>query len=252
MLIHSVISQPHAYERLPAMYSIFVLFVAVHLGMDTSIYIRKIDGKIKNYKTWVAVVASTVGLGIWIMHFLGTIAMYQFQSVRIDLVISTVSILPSFMAGLTLFHAGSKRDLSPMNTAFLGSIYGVFIYLMHHIGMKSLQLPEGLTMGMPDYRISVALSVLLGVTAFAAIHLFNMNLKLTRSLKLVLAIIVSVCTSLIHYISMELTHVVNSMSDTLESHTVNDIKIYYGTMVVSILLSLEIVVLSEFKPQKSS
>ena len=147
---------------------------------------------------WLAGGATSMGLGIWAMHYIGMLAftlsvpvLYHYPTVIVSLV---AAIAASAVALFTV-----SRERMGMFSSIVGSlIMGGGIVATHYIGMEAMRLPA-----MMQYRWSlVVLSVALAVgTSLAALILaFHARLeKESNSRKLLSALVMGSAIALMHY-----------------------------------------------------
>nr|WBO82154.1 hypothetical protein SBE_006058 [Streptomyces sp. SBE_14.2] len=114
---------------------------------------------------WLALGATSIGCGIWTMHF---IAMIGFQveetRVRYDVTLTVLSLAVAVVVvGIGVFIVG-RRGASPATLTFAGVVTGLGIAAMHYLGMAALRLGADIRYDI----LTVHLSVLIAIGAATA------------------------------------------------------------------------------------
>jgi NO-binding membrane sensor protein with MHYT domain len=114
---------------------------------------------------WLALGATSIGTGIWTMHFIAMIG-FQVEETRIgyDVGLTVLSLAVAIVVvGIGVFAVG-YRGATPGTLSAAGVITGLGVAAMHYLGMAALKLN-----GSIEYRTStVALSVVIAVVAATA------------------------------------------------------------------------------------
>ncbi|MEU9137947.1 MHYT domain-containing protein [Streptomyces sp. NPDC048404] len=127
--------------------------------------VRGLDATGRSRRNWLLAAASTIGTGIWTMHF---VAMLGFgvtgTEIRYNVPLTILSLLVAMaVVGAGLFAVGYGRDRHRA-LVFGGLTTGVGVASMHYLGMAALRLH-----GQVRYDPAlVALSVVIAVVAATA------------------------------------------------------------------------------------
>jgi NO-binding membrane sensor protein with MHYT domain len=147
---------------------------------------------------WLALGATSIGSGIWTMHFIAMIG-FQVEETRVgyDVGLTVLSLAVAIvMVAIGVFAVG-YRGATTGTLAAAGVITGLGVAAMHYLGMSALQLN-----GSIEYRTStVALSVVIAVVAataalWAAVSIRGFLASLGASL------VMGVAVSGMHYTAM--------------------------------------------------
>lgn len=147
---------------------------------------------------WLALGATSIGTGIWTMHFIAMIG-FQVEETRIgyDVGLTVLSLAVAIVVvGIGVFAVG-YRGATPGTLSAAGVITGLGVAAMHYLGMAALKLD-----GSIEYRTStVALSVAIAIVAataalWAAVSIRGFLTSLGASL------VMGVAVSGMHYTGM--------------------------------------------------
>lgn len=119
---------------------VFSILVAILAAYATFIFSaqahNKGQSKAQGYG-WLLAGVSTLGGGIWGMHFIGMLAYQLPISVSYDPAITALSAIPALMAGLIVLSCNTM-SMTRLSLCSLG--LGICIGAMHYIGMSAMQL----------------------------------------------------------------------------------------------------------------
>ena len=150
---------------------------------------------------WLAGGATSMGIGIWAMHYIGMLAFRLPVPVFYHYPTVFISLLAAIAASAVALFTVSREHMSVQSRITASLFTGGGIAAMHYIGMAAMRLPA-----MMEYRWSmVALSVVIAVlVSLAAIMLaFEMRQEKTLSQrKLLSALMMGSAIPLMHYTGM--------------------------------------------------
>ncbi len=166
---------------------------------------RQRSAKLKKHKmTWVIFGASTMGLGIWSMHFIGIIALSLPIAVAYDLLTTVISVLPAILACSVVFwimqQENNRRSHYLIGGVFLGSGIG----LMHYIGMSAMQLNADIVHEKGLVIVSISVAVLLATIALKIErHAIDLDsYQFINKRQILSAVFMGLATSGMHYTAM--------------------------------------------------
>lgn len=149
----------------------------------------------------LAVGATTFGLAVWSMHFIGMLAFSICASVDYDAVTTLLSALPAIAAAWMVLRGLRPNDSSLPALTVKGSIVGAGIGVMHYSGMMAMRTAASLRFDPFDFAISIAAAIMLSTAALWSRQrlLKRLPLKWASSLS---ALIMGVAITTIHYVAM--------------------------------------------------
>lgn len=181
-------------------FSIAAAVIAAYVSIDLlDMYLSAHDRT--DRRKWHVFSAISLGLGTWIMHFLGMFAYQMSVEVHYDGLITLGSLFVAIVAcyiGIGYIR-GSRKQISIQGAIFMGS----GIASMHYLGMYAMHMPAEHSYN----QFLVTLSVVVAIAVSAAGLLIIKNLHDTRRidsipLKLMAAAVVGSAISSMHYLGM--------------------------------------------------
>ena len=182
-------------------YNEFTVFLAVIVGILASYtaldIMSKMIKKQRNNYLWLTLSATSMGLGVWAMHYIAMLAYYVPVSFHFDAVLSVLALIIAISGSLVAFWTFWKWRTS----VWSGLILGSSILGTHYIAMAAIETEARIHYAV----LSVLLSIIIAlVVAFYAMHLFfrSKSVKANPFLKLVSSILLGIGISAMHFISM--------------------------------------------------
>jgi signal transduction histidine kinase/NO-binding membrane sensor protein with MHYT domain len=170
--------------NLPISYDLNLVALSVVIAVLSAYTALDLTERIATTKGWAWIGwliggASSLGIGIWSMHFVGMLAVHVSVPISYDTWIVLASVLPAILAaGLALLIA--SRPVLQM-TGLLGAslLMGMGITTMHYTGMLAMKLPAIVHYDRPLVALSAVIAVLVSLVALALIrHLQNQEIVL--------------------------------------------------------------------------
>lgn len=138
--------------------SVMVAITSSYVALDMS---SRIAAAGRKAWYWLIGGATSMGLGIWSMHFIGMLAFHLSTPLYYDVPITLLSLLIAIAASAFALYTASRAALSRRRLVSAGSLIGLGIAAMHYTGMAALQMQ-------PPIRYQpqlVALSLVIAVAA---------------------------------------------------------------------------------------
>lgn len=142
-----------------------------------------------------------LGGGIWAMHFLGMLAFELCATVRFDLGITLLSMLPSLAASWVALSLLARRDLSLLQLCTGGVLVGAGIGAMHYCGMEAMQMAPLLRYDPWMFALSIVVAVALAILALWVRFGLEGRLPALWAL-LISALVMGLAISGMHYTGM--------------------------------------------------
>ncbi|MBD2457816.1 hypothetical protein H6G80_27585 [Nostoc sp. FACHB-87] len=180
--------------------SIIIAIISAYTSLDLTERIAKAKGCA--WIAWLIGGASSFGLGIWSMHFVGMLAFNLTVPISYNFLIVLVSVLPAiFSSGFALWISSRKILALP---SLLGAsfIMGMGITMMHYTGMAAMRSPA-----IAHYNLGlVVLSIIIAVTVsliglWLTHYLHNQEVVIWWQ-KLIAATLMGIAVPMMHYTSM--------------------------------------------------
>jgi NO-binding membrane sensor protein with MHYT domain len=147
---------------------------------------------------WLALGASSIGCGIWTMHFIAMIG-FQVEETRIryDASLTILSLAVAIVVvGVGVFTVG-HFGAGPVPLTVAGVITGLGVAAMHYLGMAALRLDGEIHYDAPTVGLSVLIAIVAATAAlWAAVTIRGFLTSLGASL------VMGVAVSGMHYTGM--------------------------------------------------
>ncbi|MEQ1913906.1 MAG: EAL domain-containing protein [Sideroxydans sp.] len=108
---------------------------------------------------WMLAGASTLGLAIWSMHFVGMLAFQLPVAIGYDLHLTVFSLLPSVVAALLGFRVLRDPIVSSRRIFISGLLMGMGISAMHYLGMAALKMSPSIFYDPWLFALSVLIAI---------------------------------------------------------------------------------------------
>src|SRR5260370_10397480 len=175
--------------------SILVAVIASYTGLDLGGRVAAARGLAR--RVWLAAAGSTMGGGIWSMHFVAMLAFIMPTPMSYDIGLTTLSLVVAMFVTGGGFYVISRHSGSLLRLVLSGIFMGLGIAAMHYTGMAAMREHVDLSYD----RIFVALSLIIAIGAStAALWLAFRTTDLGP--KLVAAVVMGVAISGMHYSAM--------------------------------------------------
>ena len=89
---------------------------------------------------WLMFGAVSMGIGIWTVHFIGSLALILPISVSYNLNITLLSVVPAIMASSVVLWLMNQTEFNLTRLLFCGVLLGAGIGTMHYTGMAAMEL----------------------------------------------------------------------------------------------------------------
>ncbi|TGK97841.1 MHYT domain-containing protein [Leptospira levettii] len=199
------------------------IFISI-LASWISLYLLHRFSEVGNqfYRFAILFTASlSLGGAVWSMHFIGMISFELCTTVTYNKVITTLSILPSFIASFFALQTLSKKQISKFELVSVGILVGVGIGFMHYMGMSAMQMKPKLMYDPILFLVSLVVAIALSILSiFIQFRLKNSNLKIRSIyLTLVSGIVMGSAISGMHYTGMAAARFVVPIGTSVEGST---------------------------------
>ena len=188
---------------------------------------------------WILFGATTLGAGVWSMHFIGILALILPIPVSYNASITLISLFPVIITTSLVLWLKSRTTLIGKRLWFCGILLGSGIGLMHYIGMEAMELNAGMFHIKWIFFLSILVAILLATLALKIqtnasqqIIYHFIDKKQIHS-----AIIMGLAISAMHYIAMQATvfiQIPNTQVLTINTNTA------LLTMMISIVIGLSL------------
>jgi PAS domain S-box-containing protein len=194
-----VVMLGHYDTRLVAL-SVFIAAVASYAALDLAARVTSALGGARNL--WLCGGATTLGTGIWSMHFIGMLAFRLPVPVKYDWPTVLVSLLAAMFASLVALFVVSRQRMGALQ-ALVGSVLmGGGIASMHYIGMAAMRLPAMCHYSLAIVALSVVLAFAISLLALLLTFQFRGEATSWAWRKIISALVLGAAIPVMHYTGM--------------------------------------------------
>ncbi|PKM12612.1 MAG: PAS domain S-box protein [Gammaproteobacteria bacterium HGW-Gammaproteobacteria-3] len=229
-----------SYEPVWVIISVLVAILAAYAELNASSRIAH------QYSTfdkliWIGVCAFTLGVGIWAMHFIGMIALKLPCRIFYDPLITLVSMLPGILASGVALGVLWCHDHKPSSQGLSAFLLGGGIGAMHYTGMAAMRM-EGMVLYNPyGFILSLVVAVAL---SFFALHVKNAMDCRKNSCDSLIAIVLGLAVSGMHYTAMAATYFVRGDSNSLPPNGLTPHALATLVTLATVFLSLLLLIIA--------
>lgn len=191
------------YDLFLVFLSIIIAIVSAFTAFGFSERIHACSNPIHKF-LWVFFGAFTMGIGIWAMHFIGSLALELPVPVFYNVKITMLSVLPAMLASSAVLWLMNKEAFKLKKLLICGLVLGVGIGAMHYIGMSAMVLNAKMLHIKSFFILSIVVAVILAT--------ISLKIKFEASLQdkyqfinkqqAISSIVMGLATSSMHYIAM--------------------------------------------------
>lgn len=190
---------------------------------------------------WIIFGATSMGIGIWGMHFIGSLALRLPIPVSYNLTITVISVVPAILASSVVLWLLNQASFNIKRLLFSGLLLGSGIGAMHYIGMAAMELNARMVYLNSIFILSILVAVILATSALL------INVKATQQEKyqfinrnqVLSALMMGIAVSGMHYTAMQ---AVIFIPDESKKHLITGIDTTYLSGIVSTVVFLIITV----------
>ncbi len=185
--------------------SVFISILSAYTAIDLTDRLASTKGWA--WMGWLIGGASSLGIGIWSMHFVGMLAVclsgpLQSVPVMYDGWVVVASVFPAILAaGLALWIA-SRNELNWFGLLGASGLMGLGITTMHYTGMMALRLPAIAQYNRPLVILSALIAVGVSRIALGLIRYLRHQDVVIWWQKMGAVIVMGLAVPMMHYVGM--------------------------------------------------
>lgn len=183
--------------------SVIVTIITCFLALSLDILANARNHQKSNYLGLIIASGLTLGLAIWVMHFIGMMASHLPNNYYFSPSLTFLSYVIAAVASIFAVWLSSNASLSLSRIVMASILMGSGIAGMHYTGMMGLHVPDYQILYNPLW---VMLSVLLGIvgSTIAFIQIFKAKIQQNYSLgkRWIVACTLALSIVTLHYVAM--------------------------------------------------
>lgn len=237
---------PVYYDLNLATLSVIISILSAYTAVDLTERIATAKGW--TWIGWLIGGASSFGIGIWSMHFVGMLAFHLTVPISYDFLIVLVSILPAILSSGFALWIASRKMLQISSLLGASLVMGMGITTMHYTGIAAMQLPAIAHYDLKLVTLSAAIAVMVSLLSLWLMHYLHNQAVVIWWQKIGAAALMGIAVSMIHYTGMAAVcfSPIESFSGGFPAFNTTGISSLISTMTFSIL-GLALVTSSETK-----
>lgn len=192
------------YDYYLVILSVLIAIIGSYSAFGTAERIHSSNNK-THIALWTLFGATTMGVCIWSMHFIGSLALMLPVPITYDLGITLLSIIPAFVASGAVLWLMTHDTYSTPKLLICGLLLGAGVGAMHYTGMAAMQMNAHMGYITPIFFLSIIVAVVLATIAlkikFQAINHHTYQF-LSRS-QVLSAIVMGIAVSGMHFTAMK-------------------------------------------------
>ena len=180
----------------------FSVLTAIAASYIALLLIGRITDRSRAYPLWWVGGSSLVfGMGIFSMHFIGTVAFQSNSPVQYDPLLLGISLLVAVGAAYPAFYVLCTSHPTKTKLTLSGVSLGTGVLFMHYIGNAAAQVPGDREFHLVPFILSIAVAVGLSIVSLR-IFARNRAHSDTAVRKMVSALILGIMISAVHYFGL--------------------------------------------------
>ena len=222
--------------------SVLVAIISSFTAFGTTERIQASSAQVEKF-LWILFGATSMGVGVWTMHFIALLAMQLPVRVSYNLNIALISVIPVILAsGVVLWLMSlSKTEFDQKRLLICGFIFGAGIGLMHFVGMAAMELSIQMAHIKSVFILSIIVAVILATIALKIQYLavWQDKYQFINNQKSAGALVMGLALSGIHYTAMNSTIFI-PLKKPEQLMTGNDTSVLLAIISVAVILQLTV------------
>ena len=151
---------------------------------------------------WLMGGASSFGIGIWSMHFIGMLAFHLTIPISYDFLIVLASVLPAILSSGFALYIASRKMLQIPSLLGASLVMGMGITTMHYTGMAAMRLPAIAHYDLQLVALSAGIAVVVSLVALWLTHYLHNQATGIWWQKIGAAALMGIAVPMMHYTGM--------------------------------------------------
>ncbi len=229
-------------DALDKSYNFYLVLLSIIIAIVSAYTVFGTTERIKASATrlegvlWVSFGAILMGIGIWAVHFIGSLALQLPVSVSYNLTITLISVIPSILASSAALWLMSQVEYSFKCLLFCGFLLGAGVGAMHYTGMAAMEINASMFYLRPVFILSLVVAVTLATVALKiqCEATQNAEYQFANKKQSLSALVMGCAVSGMHYTAMYATVFIPTHKD-------NPLGVGIDATVLLIMVSLAVI-----------
>lgn len=185
--------------------SVIIAIITSYTAFGTSERAKASSSQIHQI-LWSIFGAVSMGIGIWAMHFIGSMALQLSIPVSYNLRTTILSVIPAILASSAVFLLINQAQLNQLRLLLCGVLLGAGIGIMHYVGMMAMEFDAEMVFSKSMFIFSFIVAIVLATVAlnikFRTIEKQD-DYQFINKEQVLSAIVMGLATSCTHYVAMQ-------------------------------------------------
>ncbi len=203
-LLLPLIALEKSYNPYLVVLSILIACISSFTAFATSEKINASSDRVQQIP-WIIFGVCSIGIGIWAIHFISSLALQLPVSVSYNLNITLLSIIPAFVASSIVLRIINKSEFDLKQLLFSGLILAAGLSAMHYISLAAMELKATIVYSKSIFILSVLIPMILATVSlklkFKGIQKSSPHFFCKRQVPS--SIVMALVISSTHYIAMQ-------------------------------------------------
>jgi two-component system sensor histidine kinase/response regulator len=189
-----------SYDYSLVILSVVIATLAAYSALDLAGRVTAASGRFRYL--WLTGGATSLGIGIWSMHYIGMLAFSLPVPVLYDWPTVCLSLLAAIFASAVALFVVSRERMGRTQAALGSLVMGSGIATMHYVGMEAMRLSGMCHYSVPLVSLSVALAVVISLIALCLTFYFRDRTGTGGWHKAASALLMGIAIPTMHYTGM--------------------------------------------------
>jgi diguanylate cyclase (GGDEF)-like protein len=145
--------------------SLLLAILASYTSIDLMEHIGRMEPRSRRRFLWLLGGATSMGTGIWSMHYLGMLAFEMPMRIGYDIRLTALSVLMAISVSYFTLHMVTRKRVSHEQMAGGSVIMGLGSAAIHYTGMAALRIRPGIAYRPALFAASIAITIVASWTA---------------------------------------------------------------------------------------
>jgi NO-binding membrane sensor protein with MHYT domain len=183
--------------------SIAIAVIASYTALDLANRVSESEGNVRKTWLWLIAGATSLGTGIWAMHFIGMLAFHLPIPVAYDLALTGLSMLIAVAVSAIALFVLRQRHVTLNGRLTAAALMGAGIAAMHYTGMTAMRMSPGIAYDPLLFITSILIALGASLAALTiALRLRHDVSRFAIAAKLASAVIMGLAITGMHYTGM--------------------------------------------------
>jgi len=208
-----------SYDHYLVALSVVIAMCASYTALDFAGRVTIAKGRSR--LVWLTGGASTMGLGIWAMHYIGMLAYTLPVPTLYDWPTVLLSLIAAILASAVSLFVVSQRQMDVWRAVAGSVLMGAGIAAMHYIGMDAMRLAAKCHFSVSIVSLSVLLAIIISFVGLWLVHRAREETKVIIWQKVASAVVIGAAIPVMHCTGMAAASFTAAEETGDLSHTVS-------------------------------